>query len=79
MYGYFLAYLAAPGTFDSAHVLEVISGLPEAVVYSAKIILAAPFAFHTLNGIRHLGWDVGKCTLQDLPKRFAQYLILPQS
>ena len=61
MYGYFLAYLAAPGTFDSAHVLEVISGLPEAIKYSAKVILAAPFAFHTLNGIRHLGWDVGKC------------------
>jgi len=60
MYGYFLAYLAAPGTFDSAHVLEVISGLPEVVKYSAKVILAAPFAFHTLNGIRHLGWDVGK-------------------
>jgi len=60
MYSYFLAYLAAPGTFDSAHVLEVISGLPEVVKYSAKAILAAPFAFHTLNGIRHLGWDVGK-------------------
>jgi len=60
MYGYFLAYLAAPGTFDSVHVLEVISGLPEAVKYSAKVILAAPFAFHTFNGIRHLGWDVGK-------------------
>jgi succinate dehydrogenase (ubiquinone) cytochrome b560 subunit len=61
MYGYFLAYLAVPGTFDSAHVLEVISGLPEAVKYSTKVILAAPFAFHTFNGIRHLGWDVGKC------------------
>jgi len=61
MYGYFLAYLAAPGTFDSVHVLEVISGLPDAVKYSAKVILAAPFAFHTFNGIRHLGWDVGKC------------------
>jgi len=60
MYGYFLAYLAAPGTFDSVHVLEVISGLPDAVKYSAKVILATPFAFHTLNGIRHLGWDLGK-------------------
>ncbi|KAF9790321.1 hypothetical protein BJ322DRAFT_998807, partial [Thelephora terrestris] len=60
MYSYFLAYLASPGTFDSAHVLEVISGLPEAVKYSAKVILAAPFAFHSFNGIRHLSWDVGK-------------------
>lgn len=61
MYSYFLAYLAAPGTFDSAHVLGIISGLPEAVKYSAKVVLAAPFAFHTFNGIRHLGWDIGKC------------------
>lgn len=61
MYGYFLAYLAAPGTFDSAHVLELISGLPEAVKYSAKVLLAAPFTFHAFNGIRHLSWDVGKC------------------
>jgi len=60
MYGYFLAYLAAPGTVDSAHVLEVISGLPEAAKYSAKVILATPFAFHTFNGIRHLSWDAGK-------------------
>ena len=62
MYGYFLAYLTAPGTFDSAHALEIISGLPDAVKYPAKVMLAAPFAFHTLNGVRHLSWDAGKCT-----------------
>jgi succinate dehydrogenase (ubiquinone) cytochrome b560 subunit len=66
MYGYFLAYLTAPGTFDSAHVLEVISGLSEAAKYSAKVILATPFAFHTFNGIRHLSWDIGKCTSDDV-------------
>jgi succinate dehydrogenase (ubiquinone) cytochrome b560 subunit len=26
------------------------------------VILAAPFAFHSLNGLRHLSWDMGKCT-----------------
>ncbi|KAJ7102995.1 succinate dehydrogenase cytochrome b560 subunit [Mycena crocata] len=25
-----------------------------------KTVLAAPFAFHSLNGVRHLSWDMGK-------------------
>lgn len=61
LYGYALAYLVAPTTFDSTHVIEVISSLPDAVKYAGKVILAAPFAFHSLNGLRHLGWDMGKC------------------
>ena len=62
LYGYALAYLVAPTTFDSAHVIELVAGLPDVVKYSAKTILAAPFAYHSLNGLRHLGWDMGKCT-----------------
>ncbi|KAF8193341.1 hypothetical protein BJ912DRAFT_960773 [Pholiota molesta] len=60
LYGFSIAYLIAPGTFDSQHVIEVISGLPEGVKYAGKVILAAPFAFHSLNGIRHLSWDLTK-------------------
>jgi len=30
-----------------------------AVIYTAKSIIAFPFWFHTLNGIRHLTWDMG--------------------
>ncbi|CDO69227.1 hypothetical protein BN946_scf185042.g129 [Trametes cinnabarina] len=60
LYGYALAYLVAPGTFDSTHVVEFVAGLPEAVKYAGKAILAAPFAYHSLNGLRHLGWDMGK-------------------
>ncbi|KAF7357040.1 SDHC, cytochrome b subunit of succinate dehydrogenase [Mycena venus] len=60
LYGFSLAYLFAPGTFDSAHVVEFIAGLPDYVKYGAKAILAAPFAFHSLNGVRHLSWDIGK-------------------
>ncbi|EIW57998.1 succinate dehydrogenase cytochrome b560 subunit [Trametes versicolor FP-101664 SS1] len=60
LYGYALAYLVAPTTFDSTHVIEIISSLPDAVKYAGKVILAAPFAFHSLNGLRHLGWDMGK-------------------
>ncbi|KAI0328288.1 succinate dehydrogenase cytochrome b560 subunit [Cubamyces sp. BRFM 1775] len=60
LYGYALAYLVAPGTFDSTHVIEFIGGLPDALKYAGKAILAAPFAYHSWNGLRHLGWDMGK-------------------
>ncbi|KAH9848432.1 succinate dehydrogenase cytochrome b560 subunit [Lenzites betulinus] len=60
LYGYALAYLVAPATFDSTHVLELLASVPEAVKYAGKVVLAAPFAFHSLNGLRHLGWDMGK-------------------
>ena len=61
LYGFSIAYLIAPGTFDSAHIVEFIGGLPEGVKYAGKAVLAAPFAFHSLNGLRHLGWDMAKC------------------
>lgn len=60
LYGFSLAYLFAPGTFDSTHIVELIVGLPEYAKYAGKFILAAPFAFHSLNGLRHLAWDMGK-------------------
>ncbi|KAJ3877835.1 SDHC, cytochrome b subunit of succinate dehydrogenase [Lentinula edodes] len=58
--GFSLAYLVAPGTLDSAHVIEFVHGLPDAVKYTGKFILALPFSFHSWNGIRHLLWDSGK-------------------
>jgi succinate dehydrogenase (ubiquinone) cytochrome b560 subunit len=61
LYGFSLAYLFAPGTFDSTHVVEFVAGLPDAAKYAGKTILAAPFAFHSWNGLRHLSWDMGKC------------------
>lgn len=60
LYGYLLAYLVGPGTFDSTHIVEFIGNLPEAVKYAGKTVLAIPFAFHSINGIRHLSWDMGK-------------------
>jgi succinate dehydrogenase (ubiquinone) cytochrome b560 subunit len=61
LYAYALAYLVAPTTFASANVVAFVAGLPVAVKLAGKAILAAPFAFHSLNGIRHLGWDLGYC------------------
>ncbi|EJF59152.1 succinate dehydrogenase cytochrome b560 subunit [Dichomitus squalens LYAD-421 SS1] len=60
LYGYALAYLVAPDTFSSVNVVDFIHGLPEGVKYAGKAILAAPFAFHSWNGLRHLSWDAGK-------------------
>ncbi|KAI0791192.1 SDHC, cytochrome b subunit of succinate dehydrogenase [Abortiporus biennis] len=60
LYGYALAYLVAPETFSSAVVVDFVAGLPDFVKYAGKTILAAPFAFHSWNGLRHLGWDMGK-------------------
>nr|QXO15399.1 succinate dehydrogenase cytochrome B subunit [Pleurotus tuber-regium] len=60
LYGFSIAYLVAPGTFDSTHVIEFVTGLPDAAKYAGKALLAAPFAYHSLNGLRHLAWDMTK-------------------
>ncbi|GJE85641.1 succinate:quinone oxidoreductase subunit C [Phanerochaete sordida] len=60
LYGYAMAYLVAPETFASANVIELVASMPEAVKIAGKTILAAPFAYHSWNGLRHLGWDMTK-------------------
>ncbi|KAL6307439.1 SDHC, cytochrome b subunit of succinate dehydrogenase [Sparassis latifolia] len=60
LYAYAIAYLVAPTTFDSTHVIEFVAAAPDAVKYAAKTVLALPFAFHSFNGLRHLSWDMGK-------------------
>lgn len=69
MYGYFIGYLVAPETFASAGVIELVAGLPEAIKIAGKTVLAAPFAYHSWNGIRHLGWDLTKCTFSYVSRR----------
>lgn len=72
LYGFSLAYLAGPVVgipVDSVHIVELAQQLPEWAKLSAKTILAAPFAFHFWNGIRHLAWDSVKRAL-----RFMNYL-----
>lgn len=50
----------------------MVHALPEWTRYTAKAILAAPFAFHGLNGVRHLLWDSGKC-MYPRPSSHAQF------
>lgn len=63
LYGFSIAYLLGPVIgvpVDSAHIVEFAHSLPEWAKLSAKSLLAAPFAYHTLNGVRHLAWDSTK-------------------
>jgi len=46
---------------DMPHIVEHIQGmaLPSPLIFTAKSVLAFPLAYHTINGIRHMSWDVG--------------------
>lgn len=65
-YGFSIGYLVGPGTLSTSQIVEVVSSLPDGIKYAGKAILAAPFAFHSLNGLRHLSWDLLKCTSASL-------------
>ncbi|GAA6000257.1 hypothetical protein JCM10207_007927 [Rhodosporidiobolus poonsookiae] len=61
-YALFLAHLGAPAfgaNLDSATLLELYSSLPTWLQFSAKALIAGPAAYHSINGFRHLGWDMG--------------------
>ncbi|CRL05315.1 CLUMA_CG018253, isoform A, partial [Clunio marinus] len=55
-----LATLACPEGANA--VVNLIEGLQlgAASLAALKFTLAFPFAFHTVNGIRHLFWDLGR-------------------
>ncbi|KAL0082999.1 succinate dehydrogenase flavoprotein subunit 3 SDH3 [Phycomyces blakesleeanus] len=58
-----LGYLAAPALgypIDAATVVSAAASAPVALKVLAKGTIAFPFVFHSLNGIRHLAWDVTK-------------------
>ncbi|KAJ7258268.1 hypothetical protein C8J57DRAFT_1234447 [Mycena rebaudengoi] len=60
-----LTWIASPRDERRAdcpvHVAEFVTTLRVDVKYAGKALLAAPFALHGLNGIRHLSWDLTKC------------------
>ncbi|EJD06471.1 succinate dehydrogenase cytochrome b560 subunit [Fomitiporia mediterranea MF3/22] len=63
LYGFTISYVVFPlvgAPFSSTDVIQLVSTLPEGVKYAGKALLAAPFAFHSWNGLRHLAWDSGK-------------------
>ncbi|KAJ7620747.1 SDHC, cytochrome b subunit of succinate dehydrogenase [Mycena polygramma] len=60
LYGFSVSFLAAPEIFAGPQIVELAGSLPDAAKYAGKALLAAPFAYHALSGVRHLAWDVGK-------------------
>ncbi|ODA79116.1 hypothetical protein RJ55_04707 [Drechmeria coniospora] len=62
-YLYFGSYLVAPLLglhLESASVAAAFAGLPFLVKGGIKFALGFPFAFHFINGIKHLVYDLGK-------------------
>ncbi|KAK4446625.1 hypothetical protein QBC34DRAFT_411081 [Podospora aff. communis PSN243] len=60
MYIFGASYLAAPllgWHLESASIAAAMGALPLAAKGAIKFVLAWPFAFHALNGVRHLVFD----------------------
>jgi len=63
LYGFSLSYIAGPVfgmPFDTAAIVNLVQALPSWFVLTGKGLIAASFAFHSFNGLRHLGWDMGR-------------------
>lgn len=63
MYVFGLAYLASPVlgiTLDSASLAAAFASWPVAAKVATKFLIATPFTFHSINGVRHLVWDNAK-------------------
>ena len=63
LYVFALAYLASPllgWHLESASLAAAVATWPFVVKVGAKFLVALPFTFHSLNGLRHLAWDTGR-------------------
>lgn len=63
-YVWAMSYLAIPYTgagqvLSSAHLVQYAAMTPFWLKMAIKVPAAAAFSFHSLNGLRHLLWDVG--------------------
>lgn len=56
------AYIVSPllgWHMDSASIAAAFGSLPVLLKVATKFLVAMPFTFHSINGVRHLVWDVG--------------------
>jgi len=60
IYAYFVGYgVGLPG-LDVATLAASFGALPWPAKIAAKLGIALPFAYHSLNSLRHLCWDMAK-------------------
>jgi succinate dehydrogenase (ubiquinone) cytochrome b560 subunit len=65
VYVFGASYLIAPYLgwhLDVASMAAAFGSLPVAAKLGIKSFIAFPFAFHSINGLRHLTWDTGAGT-----------------
>ncbi|KAF2651838.1 succinate dehydrogenase subunit C [Lophiostoma macrostomum CBS 122681] len=63
LYLFGFAYLAAPALgwhLETPSMVATVAAWPVAAKVIAKFTLAMPFFYHSVNGLRHLAWDLGK-------------------
>jgi succinate dehydrogenase (ubiquinone) cytochrome b560 subunit len=63
LYIFGFGYLIAPvfgWHLESAVLAASFAAWPVAAKITTKLLIALPFTFHSLNGLRHLMWDVAK-------------------
>ncbi len=62
LYIFGIAYLVAPTVgwhLETASMVAAVAAWPAAVKVGVKAFFAAPFFFHSFNGLRHMVWDAG--------------------
>ncbi|KAH7135357.1 mitochondrial succinate dehydrogenase cytochrome b560 subunit C [Dendryphion nanum] len=62
LYLFGIAYLAAPALgwhLETQSLVAAVAAWPVAVKVAVKGFVALPFFYHSLNGFRHLAWDLG--------------------
>ena len=62
LYLFGIAYLIAPYTgwhLETQSMVAAVAAWPATIKIAVKSFFAFPFFFHSLNGLRHLSWDLG--------------------
>jgi succinate dehydrogenase (ubiquinone) cytochrome b560 subunit len=66
IYVFGAAYLVSPvfgWHLDVPTIAAAFGSLPVAAKLGIKTAIAMPFAYHSINGLRHLVWDTGAGSL----------------
>jgi succinate dehydrogenase (ubiquinone) cytochrome b560 subunit len=74
VYCFGAAYLVSPlfgWHLDVPTLVATFGSLPVAAKVGIKSVVAFPFAFHSINGLRHLTWDTGAGMSLQLPLTLA--------